>query len=729
MSGFCSLVYEVVWLRLAMAQFGVTTALVSIVLSVFMAGLALGSWGAGRLARALRASPAGTLVRLYAAAELLIAASATVVPAVLAWGRARLASESAGSWGSLGYHAASAGWVTLAMLPFCVGMGATFPLAMEALRRFSPAGSARSFSYLYVANVAGATAGTLASAFVLVELLGFRGTLALTAALNAFLAAAALALSLGPSPPAAPASEATREAVASPRVDGLVGGRILWALFVTGFASMAMEVVWVRQLTPYLGNVVYTFATILALYLLATFAGSRLYRSRARRVDAVSLPAGAWALIAVASLLPLAASDPRLGLGTSQFAGLARAAAGIVPFCAALGFATPLLVDRWSAGEPERAGLGYAVNVVGCLLGPLLAGFALLPLVGERSSLLVLAVPLLALGVAAGRAVRSGRTEQGPGRPWVVLGAAAAGVLLFAQSRGFESQFRGAVVRRDSTATVMAWRQGMHKRLMVNGIGMTYLTPITKMMAHLPLALQEAPPRRALVVCLGMGTSFRSALSWGIEASAVELVPSVAGLFGYFHEDGPRLLESPRARVIVDDGRRFLERTRDTYDVVVIDPPPPVSAAGSSLLYSREFYEAVQRRLAPRGIVQQWIPGGEPAVMAAFARAFREAFPHVRVFFSIEGWGLHLLGSDAPIAPASAAVLAGRLPPEAAHDLVEWGPAATPAVQFSLVLDREIPIEAVLARAPGVPALRDDRPINEYYFLRQLRKTDAPTRP
>jgi spermidine synthase len=268
----------------------------------------------------------------------------------------------------------------------------------------------------------------------------------------------------------------------------------------------------------------------------------------------------------------------------------------------------------------------------------------------------------------------------------------------------------------------------MDKRLMVNGVGMTYLTPITKMMAHLPLALQEAPPRRALIVCLGMGTSFRSALSWGIEASAVELVPSVAALFGYFHDDGPRLLESPRARVIVDDGRRYLERTRETYDVVVIDPPPPVSAAGSSRLYSREFYQAAKGRLAPRGIVQQWIPGGEPAVVAAFVRAFREEFPHVRAFGSVEGWGLHMLGSGVPIVPASAAVLAGRLPPGAALDLVEWGPAKTAAQQFSVVLEREVAIDAFLARAPRVPALRDDRPINEYYFLRWLRKPDAAAR-
>jgi spermidine synthase len=259
---------------------------------------------------------------------------------------------------------------------------------------------------------------------------------------------------------------------------------------------------------------------------------------------------------------------------------------------------------------------------------------------------------------------------------------------------------------------------------MVNGVGMTHLTPITKMMAHLPLASLQEPPRRALTICFGMGTSFRSMLSWGIDAWAVELVPSVPALFGYFHADGARLLESPRAHVVIDDGRRFLERSRETYDAIVIDPPPPVEAAGSSLLYSREFYEALKRRLGPRGIVQQWIPGGDEPVVAAFVRAFRDAFPHVRGFASIDGWGLHMLGSQSPIPRESAAVLGARLSPDAARDLLEWGPAATAPEQFENVLRQEVPLEAFIARAPRVPALRDDRPINEYYFLRHARAAE-----
>ena len=716
-SGFCSLVYEVVWLRLAMAQYGVTTPLVSIVLSVFMAGLALGSWGAGRLARR-REGRAAALVRLYGVAELVIAASAIVVPWMLAWGRTLLARTGAGEWGSAGYYGASGSWIALALLPFCLCMGATFPLAMGAIRSEAPELSAQSFSYLYMANVIGATAGTLAAAFVLIELLGFRGTLAFAASLNTILAAAALLFSRRSSPAgAARAGERT-----GPGTIGAAGApagpRLLWALFATGLVSMAMEVVWVRLFTPYLGTVVYSFATILALYLAATFVGSRTYRAVARRGRA-SLRPWLWAGIAVAGLLPLVFADPRWGRVTVA-EGVLRTAAGIVPFCAGLGFVTPLLVDLWAEGEPQRAGTGYAVNVVGCIGGPLLAGFVLLPAAGERTALLLLALPLLTLaGVAR---PPSGDELPAHRRPLVALAvAAAASILIFALGRTFESQFPDSVVRRDSTATVTAWGRGMSKRLLVNGVGMTVLVPLTKMMAHLPLAFQTEPPRRALTICFGMGTSFRSTLSWGVDGTAVELVPSVPTLFGYFHSDAPLLLSSPRTHVVIDDGRRFLERSRESFDVILIDPPPPVEAAGSSLLYSREFYEALKPRLAPHGIVQQWIPGGEDLTVVSFVRAMRESFPYVRAFVSIQKWGLHLLASRQPIPVTTPAVLASRLPPAAARDLLEWGPGVTAEEQFARALRGEIDPERVIARVPGAGPLHDDRPVNEYYFLRRAR--------
>src|SRR5467141_697197 len=116
-SGFCSLVLEIVWLRLTMARFGVTTALTSIVISVFMGGLALGSWCAGRASRAFSTRPPAVALRLYAGAEIVIAGGATAVPWLLDWGRSVLLSASSRTgWGSASYHAAAGLFVTIALL-------------------------------------------------------------------------------------------------------------------------------------------------------------------------------------------------------------------------------------------------------------------------------------------------------------------------------------------------------------------------------------------------------------------------------------------------------------------------------------------------------------------------------------------------------------------------------------------------------------------------------------
>jgi spermidine synthase len=719
-SGFCSLIYEVVWLRLAMAAFGVTTPLVSIVLSVFMAGLALGSFGGGRLARRLETGNAAVPLRLYAVAELLIGFSGLAVPGQLAWGAALLATSGQGvDWNSAGYYLASGAWVTLTLLPYAICMGATFPLAMAAMRRSPDAGARRSFSYLYLANVLGAAAGTLAAGFVLIELLGFRRTLYVAATFNLLLAVCAFAVSSSRRLPAA--TTHVLETTATP-VEGARQPMLLVWLFLTGLVSMAMELVWVRQFTPFLGSVVYTFAAILAIYLVSTFVGSQRYRAVAA---AGPSQLGRWALFAwlgagVFGLLPLAAADPLV-----EVPGWIRLVTGIVPFCAAVGFLTPMLIDRWSLGSPARAGSAYAVNVVGSILGPLVAGFWLLPGFGERVSLVVLAVPLLAAGIitAVRPSLVSLDTRSILPRP--IFAAAfpvIAGALLVFSTSGFDTFHQGEL-RRDHTATVIATWRGQEKHLLVNGEGVTTLLPITKMMAHLPAAMLDSPPRDALVVCLGMGTTFRSFLSWDVRTTAVELVPSVPDLLGFFHADAPTFVRSPLARIVVDDGRRFLERSNQQYDVITIDPPPPVEAAGSSLLYSTEFYALARKRLRPNGLVAQWLPefrDAEVVVRASIAQAMAESFPHVRVFRSVEGWGYHFIASQRPITVPPADVLAARMPPRAVADMLEWGPATTASAQLNRMVSREVSLQSLVAAAPGVPVLRDDRPYNEYYLLRRL---------
>ena len=698
-SGFCSILYELIWLRLAMADFGVTTAMVSTVLSMFMAGLGLGSWAGGLLARRWRGTfPA---LRLYALAELLIGISALAVPYELAWGRELL--RGLGSSSSFAYYLFSGSWVGLSLMPWCVCMGATFPFAMLAVRSSYQLESPRSFSYLYLSNVLGAATGATLP-LLLIEIFGFHGTLRIGAALNLLLASGAIAVSSkGPLSARSVPGEISRELPLKTNSSP----RLLILLFGTGLCSMALEVVWIRQYTPYLGTVVYAFAGILGFYLLTTFIGSRWYRrwSRAERPMNELL----WLILGLTVLLPLFATDPSWNMWP-----VFRLVLGIGPFTGLLGFLTPMLVDRWSGGDPGRAGAAYAVNVVGCILGPLVAGFVLLPLMNERWVTLLCALPWFAVGMLP--KLSAGATRAAPLLGRATLAAVAVGAVFL--SKGYEDRFPHREVRRDHTATVIATGNGMEKRLIVNGVGITILTPITKLMAHLPLAFLDHPPQSALVICFGMGTSYRSLMSWDIRTTAVELVPSVPELFGYYHPDAQELLRSPLSHVINDDGRRYLERTPEQYDVITIDPPPPVQAAGSSLLYSTEFYTTVKKHLRSGGILQQWVPHGDPVIYAAVTRALTQSFPHVRVFGSVEGWGRHFLASSSPIPERSAAELAGRMSAKARKDLLEWGPQKTAEGQFAMLLSRELPPEQLQADAPLAPALQDDRPINEYFALR-----------
>jgi spermidine synthase len=728
-SGFCSLVYEVVWLRLSMAKFGVTTPMVSIVLSVFMAGLGLGSWAGGRFIRRFDASAASAPLRLYGTLELLIGFSGLAVPPILDAGYGLLRDAGIGlAWGSSLYYLGSGAWIAVALLPWCTAMGATFPFAMAAIRKIARHESERAFSYLYLANLLGALFGTLVPAIALIELYGFRGTLHIAAALNVALAAAVFLLSYTlpktadsqPPPPPVPIQPSGRPG----RDAGLVA-----LLFTTGLCSMAMEVVWIRQFTVYLGSVVYAFAAILALYLSANYAGSQTYRVVVRTHDPKESRT-VWILMGLAALLPLLWADPRLpfpeleDFGSNFVLGMLRAGLGIMPFSALVGFATPMLVDRVSQGNPDSAGRAYAVNVLGSILGPVLAGFCILPWLGERWSLCAIAAPLFAAGFAmAARAPGGSRTILRLA-PKPLYGLAALLCLpLVALTAGYEAKYPKRMELRDYTATVIAAGEGMDKQLLTNGTGMTRLTTITKMMAHMPLSFLKRPASKGLVICFGMGTTFRSMLSWGIQVTAVELVPSVPKVFGYFHPDGPALLRSPLARVVIDDGRRFLERSTEQFDVVTVDPPPPVPAPASSLLYSREFYAIVKRHLRPGAIVQVWLPESldeQSATEAAVARALFESFPHVRAFGSIEGWGTHFLVSLDPFPATTVDQLPQPLPPAAARDLVEWEAKSSPAELLAKVLSQEEHVEDYLKLAPRLPAIQDDRPINEYFLLRHI---------
>ncbi len=702
-SGFCSLVYQVVWLRLAFAHFGVVTPVLSVVLSVFMLGLGAGSLLAGRWGSAASHRLGVSPVVLYGMAELLIGLGGLTVPTLFGYGETLLLRVGAAS--SALYLVLSALVITTTILPWCVMMGATFPLMMAFVRARNPT-QAQSFSFLYLANVIGAMTGTVASAMVMIELLGFTRTGLVAAALNVGIATASFLLSrVERTWPATVVTGGHAAPGASPT---------RWRevmLFTTGFCSLAMEVVWTRGFTIILQTTIYAFAAILATYLLATWIGSAAYRLTLRHGRALT-DETLLALAGTFALLPVVLDDPRLQ--HNAFIVLAS----IAPLCAALGFLTPKLVDDYAGGDPHLAGRCYAVNILGGILGPLFAGYVLVVMVSVRFALVILAVPLCLLAVVAVWRTPV-RAMQGAARlmPMVVL--LLYGVVM---SRSYEDWAGGRgprEVHRDHVATAIAYGTGRARGLLVNGIGITSLTPITKVMAHLPLALQ-GHPKDGLVICFGMGTTFRSMASWGIETTVVDLTRSVVDSFGFFHADADAIMAKPNVHIVVDDGRRFLLRTDRMFDVIVIDPPPPVEAAGSSLLYSTGFYDAAKRHLRPDGILQQWVPGAEPRVEEAMIRSLLATFPHLVVLRSIEGWGMHFLASMQTIPELSASEFVAHMPMAAQRDLMEWGPAQTPEEMAAMILAPRVSLSAIVPDVARAPPITDDRPFNEYFLLRRL---------
>jgi spermidine synthase len=717
LSGCCGLVYQIVWLRLAFAAFGIVTPVLSILLSAFMAGLALGSWLGGRIAGRLTAGGAGRAAVAYGIIECGIALGAVLVPWAFGLGERALLATGAASSG--GYLLASALWLAGAILPFATLMGATFPLMMGFLRARAP-GDERTFSWLYLGNVIGAMLGAALTAVVLIECLGFRATLLVAAAGNVTIGVIAFLLARAPAMPAVGAvAAAARDRTALPT--GLSAGTRTGLLFATGCTSMAMEVAWTRAFTPVLWTSIYAFAGVLTTYLFATWLGSFLYRRHLQRGVTIG-GQGMLALLFVAALLPLVLNDPRLH--TSAPAVLAS----IVPISALLGYLTPQLIDEHARGEPGRAGTAYAVNVFGCILGPLLAGYLVLPWLGVQWTLLACAA-VFPLFLLLSRPTLPQPAWRGTVALGVMLAAAGACLVRTHEDPSNYTAEDGSPVpvevRRDHVASVVAHGTGMQKRMLVNGVGITHQTPLTKVMAHLPLVLRDQPPESTLVICFGMGTTFRSLTTWGGRVTAVELVPSVAESFGFYHADAAAVLARPGAHIVVDDGRRFLKRTAETFDLITLDPPPPVEAAGSSLLYSREFYDIVKARLSPTGLLQQWFPGGEAAIAQAAVNTLAQVFPHVLAYRSFETpegakeYGIHLLAATWPLAAPTVERAVAKMPPAAVVDLMEWAPPGITHEQawhYILKNRAEVSGELPTNRRLGIT---DDRPFNEYFLLRR----------
>jgi len=663
LSGTSALIYQVLWLRLLGLVFGVTVYAASTVWAVFMAGLAVGSVFGGRAADRVRRP----LVWL-GIAEALIGVTALATPLALDL----LQGAYAAVHPSLNSSPVTLTVVRLAMsfvvliIPSAL-MGATLPLIVKSSLREAE-GLGGKVGVLYATNTAGAIGGSLLAGLVLIPRTGIQSSFLIAAALNALVAIAAVVLGRRlPESDIAVRSTVDTPATedARPRLDARQ--TLLLVIFtVSGFVSLALEVVWFRVVTLFVRPTVYGYALMLAAVLGGIAAGSYLVAPWLRR-----RPQRDWLLalgvleggIAIASLLSLGVL-PRIpsliatvGPAVAWFIGDYLAYLTIVSFAVIMptmllfGAAFPIGLHAWARPSPggssdvaSRVGLFYSLNVAGAIVGSLAAGFVLIPALGSLKTLSLVSAFALLAAARAPIAVRA-------------LSAVALSALFAWAARGTPDPFDAYLAQRHADQRVVWQREGIQATVSVHqdrrGAHTLHVSGnhqaggnsfVHHRIGNLPMVVHP-DAREALVIGLGGGAT-AGALSQhtGVSVDVVELSPEVVQAAArFFRPINFDVLRKPNVRVHVDDGRNYLLLTGKRYDVVTADVILPIHA-GSGNLYSTEYFRLVRRALKPGGIAVQWVAGTE-AEYKTIMRTFLSVFPETTLWAD----GSLMLGSVEPL--------------------------------------------------------------------------------
>jgi predicted membrane-bound spermidine synthase len=693
LSGFCGLIYESIWSHYLKLFLGHAAYAQTVVLIVFIGGLALGAWLAGRFASRLRRP-----LRAYAAAELGVGLAALLFHAFFvratAWAYASLlpAVCSGDSWCWPQWLAAA-----LAILPQSVLLGTTFPLMTTGVLRLDGARPGQRLSMLYFLNSAGAVAGVLASGYLLIPSIGLPGALTTAGLLNILLALAVYFIDRGASTPPLTAPRGV-EASAGSRA----AIRVLLAIaLLTGLSSFIYEVVWIRSLSLVLGASTHSFELMLAAFIAGIALGGLWIGERIDRIaDATRYLAIVQVLMGLLALSTLPLYDASFdvmgwtvqalrftepGWAFFNFASAAICVAVMLPTTFLAGMTLPLITFvllRSRLGEGS-VGHVYASNTLGGILGVIVAVHFGLPVLGLKGALILGAAIDIALGVYLLFRVRAPRLRvagAAVGLAGIVAATLffhldpmklASSVFYFGKPRLDPSNY--AILShedgRSATVDVMEYKSSDSVAIATNGKvdgaiargGQPGDDEYTMtLMAALGVAYR---PDARTVAVIGYGTGMSTTVVLGSprveRVDTIEIEPAMprgARAFRFFTEPA---YSDPRSHIVIDDAKSYFARNRTRYDVILSEPSNPW-VSGVSSLFSREFYAQARRQLSDGGIFVQWthVYSFDDYLFASIARALAESFPHYALYAANGGDVLIVASPSGPLPRPSAEVFA-----------------------------------------------------------------------
>ena len=675
-SGFAGLIYESVWSHYLKLFLGHAAYAQTLVLAIFMGGMAIGAWWCSTFSGRWR-----DLLFAYAVIEALIGLAALAFHAVFnAVTAYAFDSIIPGIGNPAGVQMFKWALAAALILPQSVLLGMTFPLLTAGVVRVRPDRSGHAVAMLYFANSLGAGLGVLASGFYFIPEAGLPGTLVASGIINLAVAAAVIML------PRRPASAAAAFRPAQPVALTPEHARrvrlLLWVAALTGMSSFMYEIGWIRMLALVLGSSTHAFELMLSAFILGLAFGGLWVR---RRIDAsgdtmrllgfVQLAMGIAALATlpvyggsfyamqwlVQSLSPTESGYAAFNIVSH---GIALAVMFPAAFCA--GMTLPLITKTLlAAASGERAiGQVYAANTAGSIVGVLAAVHFGLPLLGVKGLIiagaaidLVLAVVLL--GAVPGR-LRQAYTAGAVAVSVVVVLGAVFGVRLDAHHMASGVYRHGTLIGADryelvrhedgKTSTVSVTKEGTVYSLRNNGKSDGSLNgapdgdptgdEVTMaLLGALPI-LMMPEARRAANIGFGTGLTAHALLASNrLEiVDTIEIEPAIVRAAGNFLPFNERALHDPRSRLHIEDAKTFFSSHQTRYDVIVSEPSNPW-VSGVAGLFSAEFYLHARRHLKEGGLFVQWVQLYEfsPQLLASAIEAMRPAFSDYVVYLANEG--------------------------------------------------------------------------------------------
>lgn len=765
-----SLACQVIWLRKISYLFGSTAAVLSTVLSVFLLGLAFGALVAGRAAdRSERPW------RLLAWIEIGLGVYCVLSLPIFETGRTLFLAVFPDDLSALPSALAKLAVVFFAMIVPTFAIGAVFPLAVRLYGR-DLGHVGHDLSLVYGLDTLGAAVGALAAGFLLVPALGLSASTWVLGLLAVGLGLLILVLRGEKGyvsrrerkgqriAEAGPLSETTEE----PSLPSVRLWVLLTVFFLTGGAALLLETGWHRFFSLLNGTHIYSTSTVLAGFLSGIGLGSLLMAKRIDRIrDPFAAVAYLFGVIALCGVLVFRSGDlfTRAYFAIFEHSGsyytfqLAVCfVIGLIVLLAtiAMGANFPLvarLVTRTAAERGTAAGRVFFVNTLGAVLGAFLAEFVLLPTWGFLGLILAM-LAVYVLGAAVFLALSPGPRRLVPTTVCAALLAAA--VLLSPAVLRFNLPFHALYyhgLRAGSwekyqaevrTLRPVVERQSFYGQVAVVGLGPDLLlkhngktdasTAIKDnrtqlLLGHLPM-LFHPEPKRVLAIGLGGGFTLRALVHYSSPQTitAVEIDRLVVETaWRHFAAFNDRALEDPRVRVVQNDGRNFVDGTDEVYDVITSEPPN-IWVAGVSGLFTQEFYRSAAERLAPRGILCQWVPlyEMEREDFRIMLNTLTSVFPQV-TFWQV-GSDVILLASKEPFQVELHEILAKLTQPGVQKDFDEIGlslKGITELINQPVVRPDQVP--AFLGKVDVVNV--DDKPVLEFSTARNLFELAKPSPP